>query len=96
MFVWDERMEKKFEKIPLEEAKKFGREEGREEGRKEGRQEGLKEGIKEGKTIGVKESKKEFISNMLKKNLSIEQMAEYLNMNIQEIKDIIDEINNND
>ena len=84
MFVWDERMEKKFEKIPLEEAKKFGREEGRQEG------------FKEGKAIGVKESKKEFISNMLKKNLSIEQMAEYLNMNIQEIKDIIDEINNND
>ena len=33
---------------------------------------------------------------MLKKNLSIEQMAEYLDMNIQEVKEIIDEIKNND
>ena len=82
MFVWDERMEKKFEKIPLEEAKKFGREEGREEGRDEGRQEGREE------------AQKEIISNMLNLNMPIDTISKVVDLSNSMVVEIIKTLKN--
>jgi len=59
-------------------------EKGREEGRKEGREEGKKEGKKEGRKDAVKK--------MYAKELGIEQIADLLEIDIDEVSAIIDGI----
>ena len=70
-----------------------GREKGRKEGRKEGREEGRKEGRKEGREEGIKEGRINTLSNIAKslksKNKSDKEIAELLNITINELKKIL-------
>jgi predicted transposase/invertase (TIGR01784 family) len=56
------------------------------EARETGLEEGIKEGIEEGKQEGSKEKSIEIARNLLKMNLSIEQIKEATGLTEQEIK----------
>lgn len=61
-----------------------GMERGRIEGRKEGRREGRREGRKEGQIEG----RKQILTNMLKRGMSVEQIAELCAVTEEEVKEV--------
>ena len=61
-----------------EQANEYERKIAREEGFNEGREEGLKE--------GEDNKQKENVQRMISKNLSLEQISEYLGLDIEEVK----------
>ena len=66
-----------------------GRKEGIALGKKEGIALGKKEGIVLGKKEGIAIGKKETISTMYSNGLSIEAIAKYLKMDLEEVKKIL-------
>ena len=62
--------------------------EGMEEGRVEGRVEGRAEGRAEGKAEGRAEGKAEVVLGMLENKLSLEMIAKYTKLTIEQIKEI--------
>jgi predicted transposase/invertase (TIGR01784 family) len=64
-----------------------GREEGREEGRKEGHKEGREEGRKEGREEGREEEKWTVVSELLKTDLTLEQIAKATRLSLEEVRD---------
>lgn len=83
-------------KIGLEIGIQQGKEEGIEQGIKEGKEQGIKEGkeqgIKEGKEQGIEETKKQDILKLKAKNWSLEEIAEFVEMSVEDVKNIIDNI----
>ena len=79
--------------IATKDAINFAKDEGREKGRKEGRKEGREEGRKEGREEGIKEGRINTLSNIAKslksKNKSDKEIAELLNITINELKKIL-------
>ena len=71
------------------------REEGKEEGVKQGIKQGIKQGMKrgkeEGKKEGIREKQKEVVMNMRKRKMSIEEIAEIVNLSMEEVEKIIRE-----
>ena len=71
-------------------AENKGYEEGIEEGRIEGRAEGIEEVRIEGRAEGIEEGSKqkayEIAKNMLEENISIEAIAKFTKLNIEEIE----------
>jgi len=64
----------------------------REIGRTEGRAEGRTEGRAEGRTEGARETLRKNILNMKQNKLSDELISQYLNISVDEIKEIIKDI----
>jgi predicted transposase/invertase (TIGR01784 family) len=77
-YMSEEEDERKIRNSQLKEARETGLEEGIEKGHKEG--------IEEGKQEGSKEKSMEIARNLLKMNLSIEQIKEATGLTEQEIK----------
>ena len=79
--------------IATKDAINFAEDEGREKGRKEGRKEGREEGRREGREEGIKEGRINTLSNIAKslksKNKSDKEIAELLNITINELKKIL-------
>lgn len=73
--------------IPISYEEK-GKEIGREEGKKEGKIEGKREGKKEGEAIAMKKVAME----MLKKGLNIDLIADVTHLDIEEIKNLKEQI----
>ena len=65
-------------------------EEGREEGRKEGRKEGREEGREEGRTEGREEERAFLVQKLYLKELSVETIAELLEMTEDEVNEILE------
>ena len=55
----------------------------------QGREEGIREGILEGKEEGILEKEQETVVNMYKDNLPLKKIAEYVNIGINKVKEII-------
>ncbi|WP_462271303.1 RpnC/YadD family protein [Desulfobacter sp.] len=86
IFLEDLMMYEKEKNMPyITSAERIGREKGKQEGRKEGRQEGRKEGRKEGKL----ELYIELIQNMKKNNLSDQEIARLINLDIEIVKKVL-------
>jgi predicted transposase/invertase (TIGR01784 family) len=73
----------------IKEGLKVGKEEGLKEGLKVGKEEGLKEGLKVGKEEGIKEAKLEMAKMMLNSGESIEKVAIYTGLTIEQLQKII-------
>jgi predicted transposase/invertase (TIGR01784 family) len=58
-------------------------------GHKEGHEEGLKEGLKEGVEEGTRDTTLKFVKNLIKMNLSDEQIQEATGLTLSEIKKLI-------
>ena len=56
--------------------------------REEGRKEGIEQGIEQGNISGKKEATREIILNLLKHNMSLEDISKVTNYSIEEIKQI--------
>ena len=67
----------------------------REEARNEGLQDGLTRGRAEGRAEGRLEGKREIVINMHKKGIELETISEIANLDIDEIKAIIEQSKNN-
>ena len=87
----------KGEQIGLEKGKIEGEQIGLEKGKIEGEQIGLEKGKIEGEQIGLKkgvhEGKKEIIKNMLKANMTVEQISQITGLSKDEILEIEKELN---
>ncbi|MEB8895389.1 Rpn family recombination-promoting nuclease/putative transposase [Bacillus cereus] len=57
---------------------------------KKGREEGLQEGMEKGKEVGIQEGKIQLIQGMYKNGLDIEDIAKFTNMELSEIRHILD------
>lgn len=66
-----------------------GRLEGKLEGIREGMREGKLEGIREGKLEGKREGMKEIILKLSGKNMTAEQIADLLDLDINDVEAII-------
>ena len=64
------------------------REEGKEEGIEEGKKEGIEEGKKEGREEGALNNRKEIVLKLLKKGYSLEEIADLLDIPLDEVKAI--------
>ena len=60
----------------------------REEGLAEGRAEGRAEGLAEGRAEGRAEAKKDIVKSMLSNGLSVEQVAKYSGLTVEEVESI--------
>jgi len=67
----------------------------KEDGRKEGREEGLKEGHAKGLDEGVKKNQKEVIQRMLEKDMELSDIAECVDLDIEEVEKIIQFLSKN-
>jgi flagellar biosynthesis/type III secretory pathway protein FliH len=70
-------------------AREEGKLQGIKEGLKVGKEEGLKEGLKVGKEEGIKEAKLEMAKMMLNSGESIEKVAIYTGLTIEQLQKII-------
>ena len=70
----------------IEKGRQEGLNEGIQKGLNEGRQEGLNEGRQEGRQEGLNEGKAQLIQQMLKNGASVESIAQWTQMSIEEIK----------
>ncbi|WP_072022176.1 MULTISPECIES: DUF2887 domain-containing protein [Nostocales] len=66
--------------------------EGREEGRQEGREEAKAEGREEGKEEGKLEIKLKMIPIFLELGLTVQQIAERLELDIEEVRKVLEEM----
>ncbi|MEB8752426.1 Rpn family recombination-promoting nuclease/putative transposase [Bacillus cereus] len=57
---------------------------------KKGREEGLQEGMEKGREVGIQEGKIQLIQGMHKNGLDIEDIAKFTNMELSEIRHILD------
>ena len=65
-------------------------------GKKEGIAEGIKQGLKQGTLAGVQQKAIEDAKKLLKMNvLSLEQIAEAINLSVAQVKTLADEIRKN-
>ncbi|GBF82496.1 Rpn family recombination-promoting nuclease/putative transposase [Aphanothece sacrum] len=92
MFSLSDLKQTKIYQEALEEGRHEGRQEGRQEGRHEGRQEGRQEGRHEGRQEGELLSKLASIPRMLKLGLTLEVIAESLDLPLERVRE---EINKN-
>lgn len=60
----------------------------REEGLAEGRAEGLTQGLTQGRAEGRAEAKKDIVKSMLSNGLSVEQVAKYSGLTVEEVESI--------
>ncbi|PEF33227.1 hypothetical protein CON72_26320 [Bacillus wiedmannii] len=57
---------------------------------KRGREEGLQEGMEKGKEVGIQEGKIQLIRGMHKNGMDIEDIAKFTNMDMSDIRHILD------
>ncbi|MEB8763159.1 Rpn family recombination-promoting nuclease/putative transposase [Bacillus cereus] len=57
---------------------------------KKGREEGLQEGMEKGREVGIQEGKIQLIQGMHKNGMDIEDIAKFTNMELSEIRHILD------
>lgn len=72
----------------VEDAKEIFKEQGIQEGIKEGVQQGIEEGIKE----GSQKKQTEIVLNMYQNNLTMEQIAKYTGLTLEEVKEILEQV----
>ena len=76
------------EKIGLERGEKIGVAKGIKQGIKQGIEQGVKEGIKQGVKEGVKQERLAIAENLLKKNISIDEIIEITNLSKEQIESL--------
>lgn len=67
-----------------------GLKEGKEEGLKEGLKEGKEEGLKEGEETGIAKTNERFIRKLYKRGESIASIAEFVELDEETVKRIIE------
>ncbi|MDR3154005.1 MAG: hypothetical protein LBW85_06990 [Deltaproteobacteria bacterium] len=90
-----EKLERDFEetlRVGREEGRKKGLEEGRKKGLEEAREEAREEGRKEGWKEGWEESCREVVSNALKLDLSMDQIAAITGLPLEEASRLADSL----
>ncbi|PGS49021.1 ATPase, partial [Bacillus cereus] len=76
------------QKALIDEASKYKYAE--KKGMEKGREEGLQEGMEKGKEVGIQEGKIQLIQGMHKNGMDIEDIAKFTNMDMSEIRHILD------
>ena len=78
----------------IERKVKEASEESLKQGIEQGIQQGIEQGIEKGIEKGIQENKKQIILNMHNKNMNYEDIAELTNLQVFEVKEIINNLVN--
>ena len=73
-------------------ARREGLAEGMEKGRKQGTKQGIEQGIKQGIEQGIEQGRKEIAQKMLANGISIEEVSEITNINVEKLKKLLTEM----